>query len=98
MLCVEGKQKSLLEHLFIFIKDEDEIVRLGAGNYYAKLLSEDLSQDEDCVPKLLVPALLSLSVDSKLKVRKSSITGIVSLVGLPYLDNVVRKKLYKLIN
>ena len=86
ILCAERKLKTLLENLFLFIRDEEEIVRLGAGNYYAKLLLEDLSEDEDCVTKLLVPALLSLSVDNDIKVRKSSVTGIVSLVSLPYLD------------
>ena len=86
LLCSEQKQRILLENLFEILKNDDVSLRIESGNILNQIVSEDLSEEKDLIPRMIVPAILSLAADSETQVRKSTIPSILSLLSLEYLD------------
>ena len=67
--------------------NSDEVsLRIESGNIINQIVSEDLSEEKDLIPRMIVPAILSLAADSETQVRKSAIPCILSLLSLEYLD------------
>ena len=55
-------------------------------------MENNLSNDREVVPKLIIPALLSLSIDMETEVQMSSIKPLVSLFSLEDLEFEVCKQ------
>ena len=86
LLCSEQKQRNLLENLFELLKSDEVSFRIESGNIINQIVSEDLSEEKDLIPRMIVPAILSLAADSETQVRKSAIPCMLSLLSLEYLD------------
>ena len=86
LLCSEQKQRNLLENLFELLKSDEVSFRIESGNILNQIVSEDLSEEKDLIPRMIVPAILSLAADSETQVRKSAIPSMLSLLSLEYLD------------
>ena len=74
------------------MKDPDPEMRISFSQCLSSLMENDLSHDKDVVPKLIIPAVLSLSVDMETEVLVSSVKPLVALFSLEYLEFEVRKK------
>ena len=63
----------VVENLFELLKSDEVSLRIESGNILNQIVSEDLSEEKDLIPRMIVPAILSLAADSETQVRKSAI-------------------------
>ena len=90
-VCEDKMQKEFLGCLYQFLKDPDPEMRISFSQCLSSLMENNLSHDKEIVPKLIIPAVLSLSVDMETEVQISSIKPLVTLFSLDYLEFEVRE-------
>ena len=86
LVCEDNLQKEFLGCLYQFLKDPDPEMRISFSLCLSSLMENNLSHDKDVVPKLIIPAVLSLSVDMEPEVQVSSVKPLVTLFSLEYLE------------
>ena len=92
LVCEESMQKEFLGCLYQLLKDPDPEMRISFSQCLSSLMENNLSNDREVVPKLIIPALLSLSIDMETEVQMSSIKPLVSLFSLEDLEFEVCKQ------
>ena len=91
LVCEDNMQKEFLRCLYQFLEDPDAEMRISFSQCLSSLMENNLSHDKEIVPKLIIPAVLSLSVDMEIEVQISSVKPLVTLFSLEYLEFEVRK-------
>ena len=91
LVCEDKMQKEFLGCLYQFLKDPDPEMRISFSQCLSSLMENNLSHDKEIVPKLIIPAVLSLSVDMETEVQISSVKPLVTLFSLDYLEFEVRE-------
>jgi hypothetical protein len=86
LVCEDNLQKEFLGCLYQFLKDPDPEMRISFSLCLSSLMENNLSNDKDIVPKLIIPAVLSLSVDLEPEVQVSCVKPLVTLFSLEYLE------------
>ena len=92
LICEDNLQKEFLGCLYQYLKDPDAEMRISFSQCLSSMMEINLSHDKDFVPKLIIPAVLSLSVDMETEVQISSVKPLVFLFSLEYLEFEVKEE------